>query len=283
MFDLHTHTRHSDGLTTAEDNAELARAAGLTGLALTDHDTFAGWGEMAAACRSRGLRFVPGVELSAEEDGRSVHLLGYWVDPEHPALAAECDRLSHERLRRAEDMLALLGQQGIEVPLEDVLARAHGAAIARPHIAEALVALGAAPDVPTAFERYLADGAAAYVPKHALAPEAAVALIRAAGGVAVLAHPDVDRGTGSAASVELLDRLTSAGLAGVETDHPGHDEDGAARWRGLAKERKLLVTGASDFHGRYEEETIGRCTTPLESVYQLAERATSLVATTEGN
>lgn len=275
MLDLHTHTRHSDGLTTPEDNARMAAAAGLAGVALTDHDTFAGWAEMGAACRRRGLRFVPGVELSAEDDGASVHLLGYWVDPENSALSAECDRLAGERLRRAEEMLALLAGLGIEVPLSEVLERAGGASIARPHIAEALVSRGAAPDVASAFEWYVGDWAPAHVPKRALAPEAAVALIRGAGGVAVLAHPAAERGAKPEVAIDLLDRLTAAGLAGVEADHPGHDEDGVSRWRVLAQERDLLVTGSSDFHGRYEEERIGRCATAPAVVDRLSERAAS--------
>lgn len=275
MLDLHTHSRHSDGLTTPEENADMAAAAGLSGLALTDHDTFAGWTEMAAACRRRGLRFVPGVELSAEDDGASVHLLGYWVDPDDAALAAECERLAGARLRRAEEMLRRLAGMGIEVPLSEVLERAGTAPVARPHIAEALVARGAAPDVPTAFEWYVADGAPGYAPKRALSPETAVALIRGAGGVAVLAHPAAERRNRPEVGVALLDRLAAVGLAGVEAVHPGHDDEGVERWRALARERDLLVTGSSDFHGRYEEERIGRCATPAAMVDRLSERAGS--------
>lgn len=273
MFDLHTHTWHSDGLTSPGDNVALAAAQGLRGIAVTDHDTFTGWQEAAHACAAHGVELVPGVELSTEHHGASVHLLGYWVDPEHDGLAAEVDRLANERLRRARDMLARLGELGFDVSLEEVVRRADGAPLTRPHVAEAMVAAGVVPDVPTAFERFLADGAAAYVPKHALSPEQGVALIRAAGGVAVLAHPGLDRGEASRVSVALLDRLAVAGLAGVEGDHPGHDPGEVERWRRLARERELLVTGASDFHGRYEDESIGCCTTPALVVDRLRTHA----------
>jgi 3',5'-nucleoside bisphosphate phosphatase len=282
MFDLHTHTRHSDGLTSPTDNAAMAAAAGMAGVALTDHDTFAGWEEMAVACRVHGVEFVPGVELSSEEEGRSVHILGYWVDPGHPGLAAECRRLSAERLLRAEAILGRLGELGIDVPLADVLRRAGDAPVTRPHIAEALVDHGAVADVPAAFEMFLGDDGAAYVPKHALAPEAAVTLIRAAGGAAVLAHPAVDRGAAGAVGVPLLERLVAAGLAGVEADHPGHDDEQVTRWRLLARDHDLLVTGSSDFHGRYDDERIGRCTTPSEVVHRLAMRAGASAVATEG-
>lgn len=282
MYDLHTHTTFSDGCTSPAENAALAAAAGLTGIALTDHDTTAGWAEMRAACAVHRLDFVPGIELSAEEDGHSVHLLGFWVDDSDPALAAECRRLSDERLGRAKAMVQRLRTLGVGIDIEDVLLRAGDAPVTRPHVAEALVDRGAVPDVPTAFERYLADGGPAHVAKHALAPEAAVALICAAGGAAVLAHPAVGERSGGVIDEALLDRIVAAGLCGVEADHPGHDEVGVARWRELARARGLLVTGSSDFHGRYDDEEIGRRTTPHEVVARLAERARRPTSASEG-
>ena len=270
MHDLHTHSRHSDGVHAPAEVVARAAAAGLAGLALTDHDTTAGWAEAADAAASHGLAFIGGIELSTEEAGKSVHVLGYRVDAGDPALTAELERLAGERQRRAEAMLARLAGLGAGVDLAAVEAIAGDAAIARPHLAEALVAAGHVADTREAFDVYLGDGAAAYEPKRALAPEDGVALITAAGGVAVLAHPGLDRGVeGQPASPALLDRLVDAGLAGVECDHPGHDTPTRQRWRALAAARGLAATGGSDYHGRYDDEEIGRWATSAETVAAL--------------
>ncbi|QBI21223.1 PHP domain-containing protein [Egibacter rhizosphaerae] len=319
MFDLHTHTIHSDGRTRPSENARLAWQAGLSGVAVTDHDTAAGWPEAERACHELGLEFVPGIELSAEDPqagGRSVHILGYFVDAEDPALAGECARLRGEREARAERMVELLHSHGIELTFAQVREFAADAPIGRPHVAEALVAVGAVADTQQAFDRWLAEGQPAYVDKHAVTPEDAVALIRGAGGVAVLAHPGLDRaepvpedpsdddvlvrpweGAGSRSpadvapvgsegssrgqpsagspglSLDLLDRLTVAGLSGVEADHVAHEEVARRRWQAAAVARGLLVTGSSDFHGRYEDERIGSAATSVRVLYALRDRA----------
>ncbi len=270
MHDLHTHSVHSDGVHPPAEVVARAAAAGLAGLALTDHDTTAGWAEAATAAEAAGLAFLGGIELSTEQDGKSVHVLGYGLDPADPALVAELRRLTGERRRRAEVMLARLEGLGVSVDLAAVEAIAGDAAIARPHLAEALVAAGHVADAREAFDVYLGDGAAAYEPKRALAPEDGVRLIVAAGGVAVLAHPGLDRGCeGQPVSTALLDRLVAAGLAGVESDHPGHDTPTRDRWRSLAADRGLAATGGSDYHGRYDDEEIGRWATTAETVARL--------------
>lgn len=258
VIDLHTHSVFSDGTTTPAENAALAAAAGLDGLALTDHDTLAGWEELADACARRGLESVPGVELSTELDGRSVHLLGYWCDPAHPDLLAECDRLRGERERRAREILARLAGLGVPLSYEAVLEHAGTAPVGRPHIAAALVGAGLVADRRAAFDDYLADGAPAHVPKHALSPADGTALLRAAGGVAVIAHPGLGP-PGDA--IRLVEELQTRGLAGVEADHPGHDAATAAFWRAFARERGLLATGCSDFHGDRKDVKIGERTT----------------------
>lgn len=272
MIDLHTHSVFSDGTTTPAENAALAAAGGLTGLALTDHDTLAGWDEAADACARHGLLFVPGIELSTEVTGASVHLLGYWCDPASHELAAECDRLRNERNRRAEQILGRLAALGVACSLDRVLAHAGSAPVGRPHIAAAMVDAGVVPDVRAAFDEYLGDGAPAYVPKHALCPADGVRLIRAAGGVAVLAHPGTD-GPGSPVTTTLVDEMHAAGLAGVEADHPGHDAATAAFWRAFARERDLVVTGSSDFHGDRKEARLGERTTAVRAVEELRRRA----------
>lgn len=274
MIDLHTHTLYSDGTTTPAENAAMAAAAGLSGLALTDHDTFDGWEESALACAREGIEFVPGIELSTELAGTSVHLLGYWCEPTHPELRAECDRLRNERSRRAQRIVGRLAELGVACSYESVLSHAQGAPVGRPHIAAAMVDAGIVPDARAAFDEYLADGAPAHVPKHALSPADGVRLIREAGGVAVIAHPGMDspdRLTGT----RLVEDLRGVGLAGVEADHPGHDAETAAFWRAFAWERNLLATGCSDFHGERKAVKIGERTTVRTVVEALREARTA--------
>jgi 3',5'-nucleoside bisphosphate phosphatase len=261
VADLHTHTLHSDGTTTPTRNAELAAAAGLAAFALTDHDTFAGWEEAEAAAARLGVGFVPGVELSAEWEGRGIHVLGYWPDPDHPELAAECRRLRTERGRRAAAMVERLAEHGLAVDLERVTALAGTAPIGRPHIAAAMVEAGVVPDVGTAFRDWIGEGGPAHEPKRALAPADAVRLLRAAGGVPVLAHPGTSCRDLGGVPLALVDDLVAAGLAGIEADHVGHDPEVAARWREVAARRHLAVTGSSDFHGARADVGIGASTT----------------------
>jgi len=274
-YDLHTHTVHSDGTTQPEDNVSLAKEIGLAGLALTDHDTVSGWTRMRDACARHGLAFIPGIELSTERDGRSVHLLGYWVDPEDAALADECDRLRHERSRRAEDICTRLDALGVGVDVARVREFAGSAPIGRPHIASAMIAAGHVPDIQTAFDDFLADDGPAYVPKYAVDPVRGLRLLTAAGGAVVLAHPGVSEDGGGPVTPELLAELAEAGLAGVEVDHPAHEPDVAERWRGLAREHDLLVTGGSDFHGERKDLKIGERTTTADTLEHLQALASS--------
>ena len=271
-IDLHTHSTRSDGTTTPSAIAALAAQQHLRGIGLTDHDTTDGWDEAAEACADHGLRFIPGVELSTELGGLSVHLLGYFVDPRFAPLQAECGRLRNERLRRAEAMVAKLADMGIDIEFDAVLARADGSPVGRPHIAAAMVDAGVVEDIDGAFDGYLEDGGPAYVTKHALAPTDGVSLIRDAGGVAVLAHPGVST-RDAPVDLALLDRLVAVGLQGVEADHAGHDEATRKYWREAARERTLYVTGSSDFHGTRKETVIGEATTNPEVVDALEEMA----------
>jgi predicted metal-dependent phosphoesterase TrpH len=271
-IDLHTHSRESDGTNTVTENVELAIARGLDGIAITDHDTTAGYAEAAAASAGTDLRVVPGIEFSAEYDGASLHVLAYWADPADPALVQELRRLTDTRFRRGELMIEKLRDLGYDISFDRVREIAGDDLIARPHIAEAMVEAGIVPTEKDAFDRFISDGGIAYVPKHALAPMDALALIREAGGVCVLAHPAMWKGNGSVPDT-LIEEMASGGMGGLEVDHPDHDEAQRAHYRELAAILDLVPTGASDCHGARYDYRLGSETTSLELVAELERRA----------
>jgi len=270
--DLHTHSRHSDGTNTIAENVALAIERGLEGIAVTDHDTTAGHAEAAAASAGTDLRIVPGVEFSAEHDGASLHILAYWVDPTSPALIEELRRLTDTRFRRGELMVEKLQGLGYDISFEQVRAIAGDDLIARPHVAQAMVEAGIVATEKDAFDRFISDGGVAYVPKHALAPMGALALIRDAGGVCVLAHPAMWKGNGSVPE-PLIEEMAAAGLGGLEVDHPDHDEAQRSHYRAVAARLDLVPTGASDCHGARYGYRLGSETTPVELVAELERRA----------
>jgi predicted metal-dependent phosphoesterase TrpH len=262
-FDLHVHTTCSDGTEEVEDVIALAASTGLDGLAITDHDTTAGFDRARDAAEQHGLELVLGTEFSAELDGWSVHVLGYDIDPGDAALVAELDRLRGERTGRARRIVERFNDLGIAVAFERVAAIAGDAPIGRPHIAAAVVEAGGAATEREVFDRFLADGGPAYVAKHAVTPLAAVGLLRAAGGLPVLAHPGI-RGPADGPPVitdELIEELAAAGLAGLEADHPDHDEPTRRRFRDLARALGLVVTAGSDYHGDAKPNRLGEART----------------------
>ena len=218
-YDLHTHSTESDGTEPPADVVRAAARAGLDGLALTDHDTTAGWAEAAHAARETGLTLVPGMEMSCTSaDGVSVHVLSYLHDPEDPALLREVGLARDARLIRAQEMVRRLGA---DFPITWELVQEHAAenaTIGRPHLADALVTIGAVPDRSAAFREILAGRSKYYVPHFAPDPAEAVALIRAAGGVPVFAHPRA-RMRGRVVGDEVFEQMAEAGLAGVEVEH----------------------------------------------------------------
>ena len=269
-YDLHTHSTCSDGTNSPAEVVTLAAEAGLSGLALTDHDTVAGWEEARRAATGCGLDFVPGIELSTGRGPTSVHLLGLWVDRDRGSLAEECARLRGERARRLRAMLAKLAALGIDVDEARVRRIAGEAPLGRPHLAAALVEVGAVADAQTAFDDLIGSGRPAWEPKRALDTVAGIGLIRNAGGVAILAHPGISGGGGL--DVGLFDELADAGLAGVEAEHPHHDAEVVEHWQEQAMRRDLLVTGSSDFHGARKDARIGVRTTSVVVVDALKER-----------
>lgn len=271
---MHTHSTASDGTTPPDALVLEAAEAGLDVLALTDHDTTAGWAAAAAALPA-GLALVRGAELSCSRDGISVHLLAYLFDPEEPALASQLAQLRASRVGRAEGIVRRLVADGVPVTWEQVQDFADGS-IGRPHIAQALVASGLIASVADAFTpEWIGTHGRYWGAKLELDVVAAIALVRAAGGVTVLAHPGASS-RGRTVSDEVIADLSAAGLAGLEVEHPDHDDDAKNRLYRLAAELDLLTTGSSDFHGGNKTVRLGAHLTPEESYEALCSLATGV-------
>ena len=226
----------------------MVRAAhdlGLVAIALTDHDTVAGLAEAEAEGRSLGIRVVPGVELSAVEGDGETHLLGLHL-ADVARLEARLSDLRTMRLSRAERIVTRLNELGVKVTIQDVLAQSSGGAVGRPHIARALVNDGWATDLRDAFDRYLGNGKAAFVPKDRLPMVDAIAIIHDAGGIAVLAHP------GASGTRARIETLVGHGLDGVEVRHPSHSHEDVVRLQALVDHFRLVPSGGSDWHGMPE-------------------------------
>lgn len=248
-IDLHTHSNRSDGTDTPDALIRRARAAGLDVVALTDHDTSDGWHDARAAAHDEGLTFVPGIELSTRLRGAGVHLLAYFVDPADVALASELERIRADRRERIQRIVAGLTSAGLTIRMDDVLRHSESAhSVGRPHVADALVALGYVRNRSEAFATWLSEGQPGYVAKYAPETAKAVRMIRAAGGIAVLAHP-WGRASRRVLDVDAIAMLAANGLDGVEVDHLDHDDDHRRALRDIARDLDLLVTGSSDYHG----------------------------------
>jgi predicted metal-dependent phosphoesterase TrpH len=240
--DLHMHSTASDGALSPQALIAAAAAAGLSAIALTDHDTVDGVAEARQAAAGRNLEVIAGVELSAFEDERETHLLGLHLS-DLPAIESALARFRSARRIRAERIVAALNGLGVPVTLDAVLAEAGSGAIGRPHIARALIAGGWVRDSREAFDRYLGYRKPAFVPKHTLTLAEAIDLVHTAGGLAVLAHP------GPAGVRSWLEALIPLGLDGVEVRHPGHSAEDIARLGALADHLDLVPSGGSDWHG----------------------------------
>ncbi len=276
-IDLHTHSTASDGTEPPAAVVAAAQAAGIDVVAITDHDTAHGWPEAAAEAARRGVGLVRGIEVSCQRGGRSVHLIGYLVDPDSPELAAELREARETRVGRLRRIVELMAADGIPVTYEQVLAQVPaGATEGRPHIADALVASGAVATRDEAFRRWLGNDSPYYVGHHAPDPVRAVRLVGQAGGVAVVAHP-FGRGPGTGVSDGLVEEMAAAGLAGLEVHHRDHDEAAVAHGTALAARLGLLVTGSSDYHGDGKDNRLGEHTTDPEVLTALEARSSGAV------
>ncbi|MEV1142567.1 PHP domain-containing protein [Micromonospora sp. NPDC049799] len=282
-IDLHTHSTASDGTLTPAELVRAAAEAGLDVLALTDHDTTAGWASAVRALPP-GLGLVRGAEISCRwfgtEPAVPLHLLAYLFDPDAPELVAELARVRAAREERGERIVALLRADGIDVSWPEILAGAAGGTVGRPHIAQALIRAGLVATTNEAFgpdwlgERYR-------LPKEDIDVFHAVRLVRAAGGVPVFAHPRATR-RGRIVPDALIAELATVGLAGLEADHEDHSPAERAHVRALAGELGLVVTGSSDFHGTHKTVRLGAHTTTEEAYERIVAEASGVTGVAYG-
>nr|WP_205678023.1 PHP domain-containing protein [Arthrobacter silviterrae] len=275
---MHAHSNVSDGTQPPAALVAAASAARLDIVALTDHDSTAGWAQALSAARELGVGLVPGMEISCKTpEGISVHLLSYLHDPAHPGLLEEITKSKDARLTRAERMVERLAE---DYPLnwDDVSAHvAPGATVGRPHIADALVAAGIAADRNEAFASILTSHSRYFVSHYAPDPVLAVQLVRAAGGVPVFAHP-VASSRGRVVAPHIFHDMIDAGLLGLEVDHRDNPPEGREWLRALAREEGLMVTGSSDYHGAGKPNLLGENTTAQDVLERIIATATGAKA-----
>jgi len=273
MIDLHTHTNFSDGTDSPTQLINKALAAGISVLGLTDHDSISGWQEAITALRP-GISLVPGSEISCQtSDGISVHILGLLFDSENLELMGTMQATRENRHGRMAKIITRLNEAGIDISMQDVLDQlAEGATLGRPHLADALVKKGVVASRDEAFTQMLHNKSKYYVSHYSPLPEAAIKMIKAAGGVSVIAHPMASH-RGRTISLETFGSLIDAGLDGVEVDHRDHSPDEKTQLIELAKQNNLVMTGASDYHGNGKLNQLGEYVTMPEQWERLEARA----------
>jgi predicted metal-dependent phosphoesterase TrpH len=266
--DLHLHTQFSDGTFSPEELVSHAHSRGLAALALTDHDTMEGCVRTAIACRESSIEFIPGSELTAEQRGEEIHILGYLMDAENPKLLAELAKFQTIRQNRIYEIVQKLNAKKVPITAEAVMALANCRAPGRPHVARALVKAGHCATMDEAFERFLKKHRPAWVPKFKMSAEDAISLIHQAGGVAIMAHPGLNR------SDDVILPMIEAGLDGIECFHSKHSAGMTEHYLQMAAENGVLVTGGSDCHGLSKgRPLIGTVRLDYGYVERLKERA----------
>ena len=272
LVDLHIHSSASDGSYPPAEVVRLAKEGGLTAMALTDHDTVDGLPEAVAAGQEYGVEIIPGVEISAQFPGGTMHILGLFVDYHNGLLDQRLAVLKQARLDRNPQIINKLNALGIPITMARVEEISGGGQVGRPHIARALMELGAVRDLQEAFDKYLGWHKPAYVSKFRFPPDQALAMIREAQGIPILAHP-FTLGLGSAYALKnLIVELKGLGLAGLEVFYPEHTREQEALYLKLARELNLVISGGSDFHGLNKPEiTLGSIPCQDKLTYHLVE------------
>ena len=273
IIDLHTHSTYSDGTDKPSELINKALAAGITIIGLTDHDSISGWQEATNSLRP-GISLVPGAEISCQTtDGISVHILGLLFDANNTELMNTLEKTRENRHGRMEKIIARINEAGIDITMDDVLEQlSDGATLGRPHLADALVKKGVVASRDEAFTQMLHNNSKYYVSHYSPTPEAAIALIKAAGGVSVIAHPMASH-RGRTISLETFGSLIDSGLDGIEVDHRDHSPDEKQQLIALANGSNLVMTGASDYHGNGKLNSLGEYTTNPEQWERLEARA----------
>lgn|GEM_PF-4844 len=265
--DLHAHTSHSDGDLSPEELVRAAAEAGLAAVAVADHDEVAGVAAAVAEGVARGVEVVPGVELTSYHGESEIHVLGLFIDPDHPGLREKLAHFRQVRSERARKMCLLLERLGAPLKFERILAIAGPGSIGRPHVAKALVEAGHVRDMNEAFRRYIGNGGPAWVAKAPFTPQEAIALVHAAGGLAFVAHPGVTGQDG------IVPELVRAGLDGLEIRHSMHAHMVSEHYLRWIQRRDLLPTGGSDFHGGFKPDApLGRPFVPETWLIQIRNR-----------
>lgn len=252
-IDLHTHTTASDGIYSPKELIDLAMRNDVAAMAITDHDTVDGLPDAEDYARSLGFRLYPGVEFSVDYEPGSFHLLGINIDCRHEGLRNEVRRLAHHRSTRAERIIDDLKKNGIEVPLDEVLAESDGGSIGRPHIARVLVNHGYASNIRDIFKEYLVPGKPGFVKKERVKLDVAISLIRESGGIPVIAHPVSLGIDDSGAFGDFLGEMIAGGIEGLEVFAAMHTPVQAGEYLKIAESLGMVVTGGSDFHGDKDE------------------------------
>lgn len=271
VADLHLHTHFSDGTYSPLELAGHAKRKGLHAIALTDHDTVEGCEPMRAACDEFGMEFVPGTELTAELDGHEIHLLAYFINTQDERLLEKISRFQQVRQSRIHEMVARLNEQNVPIRAESVFKLANCRSPGRPHVARALVQGGFCRTLDEAFERFLKKHRPAWVPKFRISALAAIELVHQSGGVAVMAHPGLNR------TDDVIRPLVEAGMDGLECFHTRHSTTMTEHYLEIAEEFGLLVTGGSDCHGLSKgKPLIGTLKVPYQLVELLKEYVTQM-------
>jgi predicted metal-dependent phosphoesterase TrpH len=265
MFaDLHLHTNFSDGTYTPEELVSQAARNKLAAIALTDHDTVEGCQRAGDACKALGIEFIPGAELTGEQDENEIHILGYFLDTNNQKLLSEIAKFQAVRQSRIKEMVARLNELKVPLKIDDVIALANCRSPGRPHVARALVKAGFCTSLDEAFERFLKKHRPAWVPKAKISAPVAIELIHEASGLAVMAHPGLNR------SDEVIPDLVEAGLDGIECFHTKHSTAVSEHYLEIADKYNLLVTGGSDCHGMSKgKPLIGTVKLPYQHVEKL--------------
>ena len=267
MFaDLHLHTNFSDGTYTPEELVAQAARNKLAAIALTDHDTVEGCERAAMACKAVEIEFIPGAELTAEQNDNEIHILGYFLDTQNKKLLEEIAKFQTVRQQRIHEMVARLNALKVPLRVEDVIKLANCRSPGRPHVARALVKAGFCTSLDEAFERFLKKNRPAFVPKAKISSQVAIELIHQANGLAVMAHPGLNR------TDEVIPDLVDAGLDGIECFHTKHSTSVSEHYLEIADKYDLLVTGGSDCHGMSKgKPLIGSVKLPYQHIEKLKE------------